>query len=193
METVIPSGANYLWVWTSKDSSNRAVEPYSVVIIGSIVEKVKEIDGQFKCVMHVDAANGDDSNSGLSKEGSLATFAKAFENSGAEVKVILHGDTSERFDPTAYGKRKVSLCNAAGERARIIRGYFIREADVYSNGIYVYNMNEYETATGESFGHGRTLANYWIYQHGTPDLLTEISPMERHPLQRGLRGHERGG
>jgi len=188
----IPQDAKYIWFSHKENSTDysypdylKILRPYKDIVMSGVDEVTEEIAKVTPKTLHVDAANGSDSNDGLTKATALKTFAKALEISGSEVDIVLHGDTTERFETNS--KRKVTLTNASGEKARIIRGYFITSATSEGNDIYSFDIATYEQETGKTFGGGRNLDKYWIFQHNTPDLSTEISEDERHSLQRGLK------
>ncbi len=184
----IPDDANYLYVDYLRNS--KTVGPERVTIFEEAIEGGNKYNAK---TIHVDAKNGSDSNSGLSKASAVKTFSHALEISGQDVQIMLHGDTDEAFLPPS-DKHSVSLIGEAKRSNRIIRGKIISEATL-ADKLYVaelpveyfskneaLNYDDYED-TAERDAHYKP--ELWIYQHDLDDASTEIMFKDRHPCQRG--------
>ena len=180
----VPNDISYLWARTSRSSYDDLYGKFPRV---ELVESIADsLDAMGMTAYHVDAVNGNDDNDGLASN-PLRTFSKAFEKSGIDVCIVLHGDTSETFAPPTT-KRSVTLIGAGLGKARIIKGFKIEGEDASfdsETGIYSYNCSDLQAESGQAFGYGRNLEKYWLFQHGIADADTAITNDTAHPCQRG--------
>ena len=128
-------------------------------------------------VVYVDAANGNDTNSGTTESAALATFAAAFSKTGVDTTIILIGDTTERLNiKTKSNQRSVRLIGKRGLVNRIICGTKINSGTLVAGTTNVYQTPLSSFSTADQFQ---------LFQHEVFDESTLIPDNERHPLQRG--------
>ena len=188
VEVTVPDNATLLYVEYNKGATStesNLTYPASVAFMGTINDKVEifasEVNKSAVAAIHVNAESGNNSNDGLTPATAVATVAQALLLSGQDAHIILHGDTTEYV--TFVSRKRVTMTNAPGEKARIVRGSKISEATYDSaTGIYSKDISDVADTT---FGKATAAANYWIYQHDVPDASTLIPVSERHPAQRG--------
>ena len=204
----IPSDASVFWCY-SKDTSGHSSLPDKVEVYDSITDAVEKMQTK---TYHVDAVNGSDANDGLSASKPFKTLSHAFDLSGQDVSVILHGDTTEKL--ISKDKRYVQIAAPAGQKARIFCGTAItnEDAEVYTeeideeivtyDGMYVAEVEDFPAANKDVIADSRD--NYylpewvlfesvgdkeyynkgiWLYQHDVPEEATLISKDEEHPCQ----------
>lgn len=181
MTVAIPEDAIYLWMSVKRNgSADKDIKTPIIDLVETVAEKISDVSGRVSTLeesipIHVDAANGDDANDGKSSAKAVETFSRAFELSGSEINIILHGDTTEAFTPNTPAK-SVTLVGADGKKARIIKGEHITEATDEGGGIYSFVTDKVPSGAG---------TNYWMYHHEVPDPSTLIPISERHPAYRG--------
>lgn len=177
----IPNDAVYLYFDVL--NSRKVVVPKSANIFGAMQDAVAALSKEAANAerirtYHVDETNGSDTNDGLSESTAFKTFAQALSVCGIDVSIVLHGDIT---GPLAVsGKRHVSILSKPGERARIVCGTPITQAESVAgyNGVLKAAM---EMPSGYSSG-GKDYG-IWLWQHDVPDTDTEIAANEIHPLQ----------
>ena len=203
----IPSDASVFWCY-SKDTAGHSSLPDKVEVFESITDAVEKMRAK---TYHVDAVNGNDDNDGLSASKPFKTLAHAFDVSGQDVSVILHGDTTENL--ISKDKRYVQIVAPAGQKARIICGTAITDenAEAYTeevdeetvtyDGMYVAEVGDFplpnrtemspdkdyylpEWTLYETVGDTEYYnKGIWLYQHDLLEEATRISKEEEHPCQ----------